>query len=99
MNPTSQPSLTSLPIHQSLLCFCYTYNNKIITIFTVIHNLTSFICRKSLIPNEIAHPCTGESSSMLPSYATFVLTAKATGFDWNQIFNNESNLNYKHNFK
>ena len=28
-----------------------------------------------------ADPCTGESSSKLPSNATFVLTANATGFD------------------
>ena len=46
------------------------------------------MCRKSLIPNEIAEPCIGESSSKLPSYETFVRTAKATGFDFIHKKNN-----------
>lgn len=60
MKPTSQPSLTSLPIHQLLSYF-------------------SLMCRNSRISNETAPPCTGESSSMAPSYATLVRTANATG--------------------
>ena len=48
-------------------------------------NLYTLIWRKSLTLNEIADPCTGESSSTRPSYATFVLTAKATGFVWNDF--------------
>lgn len=60
MKPTSQPSLTSLPIHQLLSYF-------------------SLMCRNSRISNETAPPCTGESSSMVPSYATLVRTANATG--------------------
>ena len=49
----------------------------------VFFRLTSLICRKSFTPNVTAHPWTGESSSSDPSYATFVRTANATGFDWN----------------
>ena len=47
-----------------------------------IHQLTSYfskMCRKSPMLNETAEPWTGESSSRVPSYMTFVLTAKATG--------------------
>jgi len=58
--PNSAPSLTSLPIHQSLLYF-------------------SLICKKSLALKEIAHPCTGASSSIVPSKSIFVWTAKSTG--------------------
>lgn len=64
MKPTSQPSLTSRPIHQLLSYF-------------------SLMCRNSRISNETAPPCTGESSSMAPSYATLVRTANATGLLWN----------------
>jgi len=60
MKPTSQPSLTSRPIHQLLSYF-------------------SLMCRNSRISNETAPPCTGESSSIAPSYATLVRTANATG--------------------
>ena len=60
MNPTSQPSLTNLPIHQLLSYF-------------------SLMWRNSLISKDTALPWTGESSSTVASYATFVRTAKATG--------------------
>lgn len=40
----------------------------------------TLICKKSLISKVIAQPCIGESSSFLPSNATFVRTANATGF-------------------
>lgn len=37
------------------------------------------MCKKSLTLNDTAQPCTGESSSNVPSNSTFVQTAKATG--------------------
>ena len=105
MKPTSDPSLTSLPIHQSLSYFScvhrttkHTYKELFFfrekaaggtfpfvqeshTFFFLDRqvNCYTLICKKSRTLNETALPCTGESSSMVPSYATLVLTANATG--------------------
>ena len=49
--------------------------------FLIDFTSTSLTWRKSLASKDTAAPCTGESSSMLPSYAMFVLTANATCFD------------------
>lgn len=46
----------------------------------------TLMCKKSLTSNVIAHPCIGESSSFLPSNATFVRTANATGFVYKKYY-------------
>ena len=89
----------------ALFCSAWTNNRKITTcLYCVILNfcivfggLTSLICRKSLTPNVTAHPWTGESSSSDPSYATFVRTANATGFDWN-VKNDSSSVADLHHY-
>lgn len=60
---------------------------------------TILICKKSLIPNEIAYPWMGESSSTLPSYETFVLTAKATVIDYNKKNSQKTSNQYKTKIK
>ena len=71
-----------------LFCFCditllsieFNWKPKC-SYFLIDFTSTSLTWRKSLASKDTAAPCTGESSSMLPSYAMFVLTANATCFD------------------
>lgn len=95
IKPMSQPSFTSRPIHQSLSNFScaiagmrcdqktdYARLEEVAQCAARANgwrNALTLMCRKSLHSNETAFPCTGASSSIRPSYDTFVRTAKATG--------------------
>lgn len=57
----------------------HTHTSPNIYTHTHIYVYNTLICKKSRTLKETALPWTGESSSIVPSYDTLVLTANATG--------------------